>query len=142
MINAGLNPDYARFEEHTSENMVDDVGRAKSIFSVAQCVDEMSVSRTLREQRVVCDLQTVPDLFLQISAMSNGIPQLTAKESEYVIDGQNGKVIKDFTELSDAIGFYLESIANFNQAQIASYELGSQFTTDKLIASWKEVISR
>ena len=137
---ADRDPDLAREDEGVTESQIDMQGRAQAVFSVAQCVDEMSVSRTLREQRVLVDLQAVPDQFLQISAMSIGLPQITAQETDYIADGQNGIVIHDASELPDAVDYYLSSIAHFNQAQIASYELGNQFTTGQLVQSWKEVI--
>ena len=123
-----------------TESQIDRQGRVRSIFSVSQCVDEMSVSQTLREQRIVVDLQAIPDQFLQIAAMSMGIPQITVRETDYMVDGKNGILIQDLSDLPDALHYYLSSIAHVNQAQIASYELGSQFTTRQLVQSWKEVI--
>lgn len=138
---AGIDPDFARGDTGVSESSVDASGRAQPIFSVAQCVDEMSVNRTLREQHIIVDLQDIPDQFLQISAMSMGIPQITVRETDYIVDGKNGIVISDTEQLPDALDYYLKSIVHHNQAEIASYDLGSGFSTEKLVDSWKEVIS-
>lgn len=137
---AHLDPELAREESGVTESQIDRQGRPQSIFSVSQCVDEMSVSQTLREQRIVVDLQAIPDQFLQIAAMSMGIPQIAVCETDYMVDGKNGILIQDLSDLPDALHYYLSSIAHVNQAQIASYELGSQFTTRQLVQSWKEVI--
>lgn len=137
---AGMDPEIARENNSRTENSLDMTDDSEQIFFVSQCVDEMSVSRTLREQRVVIDLNLEPDQFLQISAMSMGIPQITLKETDYIEDGKNGKVIKDKDEFIESIKFYLESIENYNAAEIASYELGSKFSTNRLVDSWKEVI--
>lgn len=137
---AGLDPELAGDDRGVSENAIDSVGQVRAVFSVAQCVDEMSVSRTLREQRLVVDLQQIPDQFLQIAAMSMGIPQITAMETDYMKDGRNGLVVRDIGDLPGALDNYLSSIANYNEAQIASYDLGDQFTTDKLVKAWKEVL--
>lgn len=136
---AGMNPEMAGTEEGVRENdaLEDPLVR---VFSVAQCVDEMHVSRTLREQRVVCDLSPLPDQFLEISAMSMGIPQITMQKTEYIEDGRNGKILKDLSELPEAADYYLGSVAHFNEAQIASYDLGSRFTAPELEKAWKEVI--
>ncbi len=115
-------------------------GTLADAFSVSQCVDEMRVSRTIREQCVVVDLSAAPDQFLQISAMSMGIPQITTRQTEYVVDGKNGKVLKDLSGLVDAVDFYLGSVEHCNDAQIASYDLGSKFTADELVKAWKDVI--
>ena len=138
---AGMNPDLAREDEGVTESQIDTQGLAEAVFSVAQCVDEMAVSRMLREQRVLVDLQDVPDQFLQISAMSVGMPQITARETDYIQNGKNGIVLQTLEDLPAALDYYLSSVAHANQAQIASYELGSQFTTGQLVQSWKEVIA-
>ena len=72
--------------------------------------------------------------------MSMGIPQVTSRETTYVADGENGRVIHHVAELTDAIDYYLGSIENYNEAKIASYRIGSRFTTDELVKSWEEVI--
>lgn len=137
---AGMNPELAHEDTGRSESMVDENDRAEQIFSVAQCVDEMAVSRTLREQRLVVDLQEFPDQFLQISAMSMGIPQITSRESDYTENGKNCLVVSDIDELPESLDYYLKNISNWNQAQIASYEIGSRYSTRKLVDAWKEVI--
>ena len=43
-------------------------------------------------------------------------------------------------DLTDAVDYYLGSIENYNEAKIASYRIGSRFTTDELVKSWEEVI--
>ena len=138
---AKLDPEIAREPDGVSENSIEEEGgKASQYFFVAQCVDELSVSRTLREQRVIVDLSEMPDHFLQISAMSMGIPQITSLETDYIKDKENGIVVKDINGLTEAVDFYLSSISNVNNAQIASYKLGGRFTTEQLAQSWKEVI--
>lgn len=140
---AGLDPAMAEPSEGRSENELpegEDGTHPPCVFSVRQCVDELHVSRTMREQRVVVDLSPRPDQFLQISAMSMGVPQVTAHSTEYVVDGRNGRVLHDVRELADAVDFYLGSMEHFNEAQIASYEIGGKFSAQELVRAWKEVI--
>lgn len=138
--NAGLDPEMAGAETGVSENAPKGDDQVGVVFSVSQCVDELHVSRTIREQRVVVDLSERPDQFLQISAMSMGVPQVTTLETEYIVDGQNGKVLHDVRQLPDAVDFYLSSVEHFNEAQIASYDLGGRFSAAELVKAWKEVI--
>ncbi|MGO5313624.1 accessory Sec system protein Asp1 [Bilifractor sp. LCP21S3_A7] len=137
---ARMNPELAREDDKVSESRLDFQEQAACVFSVAQCVDEMTVSQKLREQRIVVDLQPVPDQFLQISAMSMGIPQIAGQETDYFADGKNGILVRKLSDLPDALDYYLGSIAHVNQAQIASYELGSRFSTEQLVQSWKEIL--
>ncbi|MBM6999953.1 accessory Sec system protein Asp1 [bacterium] len=138
---AGLDPGMAGEAQGSSENGLSEEDAPAVVFSVQQCVDELRVSRTIREQRVVVDLSPLPDQFLQISAMSMGIPQVTTRETDYVVDGRNGRVLQGASGLADAVDYYLSSVEHFNEAQIASYDLGSRFTADQLVKAWKEVIA-
>lgn len=137
----GLDPEMAGGDAGLAENELSGEDSLAGVFSVAQCVDELHVSRTIREQRIVVDLSPVPDQFLQISAMSCGIPQITRVETEYVADGRNGRVVSDISELQDDVDFYLSSVEHVNEAQIASYDLGRQFSAQNIVAAWKEAIS-
>jgi accessory secretory protein Asp1 len=107
---------------------------------VEQCVDELSVSKCIREQRVVADLRATPELYLQISCISTGIPQIVRTETPYVEADKNGKVLRDIRMLPQALAFYLEGMANWNEAMVHAYEIGQQFTTARLLEEWKEVI--
>lgn len=148
---------YALIDENVSEGVAteDDTGRdmekeigldaryenpKKKLFFVEQCVSELEVSKCMREQRVMVDLRDVPELFLQISAISGGIPQIVKTKTQYVFQGQNGYIIDDLSELSEALDYYLINLNNWNEAKIFSYELGKKYTTKVLLNKWKEVI--
>lgn len=110
-------------------------------YYVEQCVEELSVSKCVRVQRLLVDLAPEPDLFLQIVCLSMGIPQILRKETRYMTAGKNGRINTRVENLGDDMAFYLESIANWNQAMISSYELGAAYTSKELARRWKEVIS-
>lgn len=109
-------------------------------FFVDQCVSELEVSKCMREQRVMVDLRDMPELFLQISAISGGIPQIVKNKTQYVVHEHNGFVIEKTEDVIAAIDFYLDNINNWNEAKIFSYELGKKYTTKVLLDKWKEVI--
>lgn len=109
-------------------------------FFVEQCVDELSVSKCMREQRLFVDLREVPELYLQITAISIGIPQIVRARTEFVVQGKNGVILKGIHMLPKALHYYLSGLRNWNQARIFSYELMKEYTTDKLLGKWKEVM--
>ena len=109
-------------------------------FIVDQCVDELSVSRCIREQRLLVDVSEKPENYVQIAAISTGIPQIVKTRNQYVEDGENGMIIDSIEEITSAMRFYLDSLANWNDAMICSYEMGKRFSTDVLLEKWKEVI--
>lgn len=110
-------------------------------FFVENCVDELSVSRCMREQRVLVDLREVPNDYLQIVAISMGIPQIVRKASQFVKHGKNGWILSELSELLQATSYYLDGLENWNAAMVASYELGKEFSTEVLIEKWKEVLA-
>ena len=109
-------------------------------FFVEQCIDELAVSKCMREQRVLVDVREIPELYLQITAISMGIPQIVRTETEFVEHDRNGIVLRSMDQLPDAVNYYLDGLKNWNQAMICSYELVKEYTTEKLLEKWKEVM--
>ena len=139
---AGLEEDWAVEEVKgaMAENDLDELDSVPVKFFVEQCVDELSVSKCMREQRLIIDMRNTSELYLRIAAISVGIPQIVYTETQFVEHGKNGFVMKDMEKLSDAIDFYLKSLSNWNEAMVYSYEMGKNYTTGVLIEEWKEVI--
>lgn len=139
---AGYEPQLAAEEEtlHTDEDMVDEEGEIKPRFTVEQCIDELEVSRCIREQRIIVDVRFASDLYLQISGISVGIPQIIRMQTQYVQHGKNGYVLEDLCKLPEILAFYLESLSNWNEAMIWAAEIGKRFTTEQLMEQWEEVI--
>jgi accessory secretory protein Asp1 len=122
------------------ENNVDEENPVHRLFFVEQCVDELSVSRCMREQRILVDMREIPELYLQITSISMGIPQLVRSQTEFIRDGKNGFIVRDMRQIPERVSYYLDSLENWNEALVSSYELGKKFTTEKLLEQWKEVI--
>ena len=86
------------------------------------------------------DLRDSPDLYLQIMAISIGIPQIVGRKTEFVEHERNGFVLKDLEDLQNILIYYLDSLVNWNEAVVCSYELGKKYTSDELLEKWKGVI--
>ncbi|MCM1190419.1 MAG: accessory Sec system protein Asp1 [bacterium] len=139
----GYPPEWARKgNTHQFEFLLDDEDQIPILFTVEQCVDDLSVNKCMREQRLLVDLADMPDLFLQISCVSMGIPQILRCATQYMRPGKNGRINGDLSRLGEDLAYYLESLRNWNQAMIQSYELGKSHTTQYLIEQWKGVIAR
>ncbi len=123
-----------------SENEVDREDLSAARFVVEQCVDELSVSRCMREQRVLVELREQPELYLQIMGLSVGIPQIVRTGTQFVRHGKNGVILKEMDRLPETLAYYLESLKNWNDAMVASYRIGKRYTTDVLLKQWGEVI--
>ena len=111
-------------------------------FFVDQCVDELSISKCIREQRIMVDVTTQPDLYLQISCISSAIPQIVSFRTQYVHNGNNGFIVEDISEIPRCLTYYLDNITNWNKCVIYSYELGKEYNTASLIRKWKGVMKQ
>ncbi|MEY8414461.1 accessory Sec system protein Asp1 [Lachnospiraceae bacterium 62-26] len=139
---AGLEEGWAAREERgqIAENDLEPGEQVPVRFFVEQCVDELSVSKCMREQRILVDLRENPELYLQIAAISMGIPQIVRTRTEFVKHGRNGILLKDIKKLPGALHYYLNGFKNWNQAMVCSYELVREYTTGELLKKWRKVL--
>lgn len=139
---AGLEEEWAR-EENTGsvrENFLDSEDYIPVRFFVERCVDELSVSKCVREQRLIVDMRKTSELYLKIMGISMGIPQIVYRDTQFVEDGNNGLMVKNTSMLAGAIAYYLDDLKNWNEAMVYAYELSKKYTTSVLLDKWKEVI--
>lgn len=140
---AGLEEGWATEQENARvrEHFLDAEDVVPVRFFVEQCVDELSVSKCVREQRLIVDMRKTSELYLKIMGISMGIPQIVYRDTQFVEDGNNGLMVKNTMMLSGAIAYYLENLTNWNEAMVYAYELSKKYTTGVLIEKWKEVIN-
>ena len=139
----GLDERLARKETNDkAEFDLDEDEKVPMKFFVDQCVDELSISKCIREQRIMVDVTSRPDLYLQISCISSAIPQIVSHVTQYVHNGKNGFVVKDISEISHCLTYYLDNITNWNKCVIYSYELSKEYNTASLIRKWKGVMKQ
>lgn len=128
-------------ERKVCENDLDDYEEpVPARFFVEECVDELSVSKCMREQRIMVDMRETPELYMQIMAISVGIPQIIQTPTQYLQDSANGIVLQELDRLKESLDFYLDGLAHWNEAMISCYEIGKKYTTKVLLQKWKEVI--
>ena len=128
-------------EDFSAENDLEVEDAAVPVrFFVEQCVDELSVSKCIREQRIMVDMRHNPDLYLQINCISSAIPQLVRRETQYMLNGHNGFVVTDFERIPVALDYFLGTLSNWNMAKVYSYDISQKFTTKKLLGKWKDVM--
>lgn len=142
LCKGGYPPEWARKENTNKfEFLLDKEEQIPVLFTVEQCVGDLSVNKCVREQRILVDLEEPPDLFLQISCVSMGIPQILRTATQYMHPGKNGRINTDLSRLGDDLRYYLKGLSNWNEAMIQSFELGKTHTTQYLIKQWRGVIS-
>ena len=149
LLEAGCPPEWAYKKESMddtgAENALidaeeDEEEAIEERFFVEQCVDELSVTRCMKEQRIIVDIRSVPELYLQITAISGGIPQIVRYKTQYLEEGKNGFAISSMDELGEKLDYYLGSMANWNKCLIYCNEIIKKYTTRVLVGKWREVI--
>lgn len=98
------------------------------------------VSQDFATARLLVDLGQAPDLYMQIAAISAGIPQINRHQTGYVLAGQNGQIIDRLSELPAALAFYLNSLRHWNEALVVNARLIDQYSDDHSQALWQEVL--
>ena len=137
----GFPVQWARKENKNSFEIIPEGDETPIKFIVEKCNDDISINKCMKQQRLLLDLADKPDLFLQISCISMGIPQILANENQYMKDGRNGRVNRDIDNLQEDLSFYLESLNNWNSAMIEAYAIGKEHTNEELIQQWIEVLN-
>lgn len=94
---------------------------------------EADVVKLISTLRIMIDLNTEPDLFLQISSISAGIPQINRYRTEYMRDKANGLLITHNNELPQALDTFLIGLKNWNFAFAYSVQLVEAYSSEKLV---------
>lgn len=110
-------------------------------FYTEKCANEPELTQCLRLQRLVVDLRETPDPFLQIVAVSMGIPQIASAKTAFLSNYENGRILRKLRDLPDCLSYYLDSLTNWNAAMVSSEEIVKQYSTEELLKKWKGVLS-
>lgn len=103
------------------------------IIKIESVLFEEDLIRAMSQLRVVIDLGDEPDLYLQISAISAGVPQINMIETDYVTPNVNGLIIPSSSNMIQALDYFLLSLKNWNYSYASSIKLVDEFSSTKII---------
>ena len=72
----------------------------------------------LSRARILVDMGEPYDARMQFNAISAGSPQINNVESPFVIDQENGWIVKEGHSLTQGLDFYLKKLGNWNVALV------------------------
>ena len=101
---------------------------------------EEHLMKEISQLRLIIDLGKEPDLYLQISSISVGIPQINRLKTDYVDHKLNGLIINDMSELITAMDFYLLNLKNWNYSLAHAIKLSEKFSSSKIITQLNHLI--
>ncbi len=138
----GYNPGWAMPDggRCAKDNEADEKDKVEQKFFVNVCVDERDISKCINEQRVILDMRKTMDVYLYVTAISKGVPRISLSQDQFLQAGGNGMIIKDYSQISSSLAYYLDNFENWNNALVACYELGQKYTTSVLLKKWRKVL--
>lgn len=123
-----------------SENITEEEEIPEQKFFADCSIDERNISKCVNEQRIILDMRKCMDVFLFITALSKGVPRLSASKDEFILDRRTGSLVNHFEEIPELLSYYLDSMVNWNNALVENYELGKKYSVEILTDAWKEVL--
>ncbi|WP_125768967.1 accessory Sec system protein Asp1 [Lapidilactobacillus wuchangensis] len=89
--------------------------------------------KQLQQARILVDLAAEPNVYLQVQAVSAGIPQINTAESQFVEHQKNGYLITRDSQLTAALDYFLKSLNHWNEALVANVDKIQQFSSEALV---------
>ncbi len=130
-------------ETQMEQILIDNLGEGNPLnarFEVIQHNDALGINRAIRESIMLIDLADKPDMFLGMTSLSLGIPQLLTQETRFVRADRNGQIIQNLNEIGSWLDYYLTDLSHLNEAKIESYKLGNTYSAERLKEMWVKVI--
>ncbi|MFM0579451.1 accessory Sec system protein Asp1 [Streptococcus suis] len=121
-------------------NLEEDEKLELTAITFSAFTNESQIIKELDLTRIVIDLSLTPHLYTQIASISAGIPQINSISTEYVTHGENGWIVKDVTEIGEAIEFYFDGLSNWNRSLVYAVQKMGDYTGGRIIAKWKELL--
>ncbi|EKF51781.1 accessory Sec system protein Asp1 [Lactococcus garvieae] len=118
------------------------VRQLKEAWDVQYVTNEEALFKIIHQARLIIDLSDAPDLLTQIAGISAAIPQINTKESDYIHDKKNGKIIKNRAELSVALSYYLDTLHHWQKARAFSAQQIKKFSGGQLREKLCHIVGR
>lgn len=126
------------FGEEPDSTEADKNEAAKSRLQIVPYHSENDLIRILDTVRLIVDVRDQPDLYLQIAGISAGIPQVNYRFTRYVKHLKDGYIIENINFITGALEYYLDGLANWNEALVYCVQEVSRYTGGQLVDQWRE----
>lgn len=133
--------DFMAPKEDAGENQIDDISEMELTRIRLNCFNnEAQIIQALDTTRLVIDLGEKPDQYTQIASISAGVPQVNKQATEYVTHLENGIVLGAEFDLSKALAYYFEGLANWNASLVHTVQKMADYTSGRLLQEWKSLL--
>lgn len=125
-------------KENVAENETEDEVLPR--IAVEECRTEIRIIELLSDHRIIIEPGKTPDLYLQVAGISAGLPVVLYNGSQYVSHRKNGWILSGDDELTEALHYYLDGLANWNESLIWSLRRIGEYTNGSIVARWKDAM--
>ncbi|HFI0150649.1 TPA: accessory Sec system protein Asp1 [Streptococcus suis] len=134
--------EYLKLKENTKHQLFEVGDEEEEVERVAftPLHSEVDIMVALESVRLIIDLADEPNLYTQIAGISAGIPQVNARQTEYVEHLKNGYILTDGGDLGAALNYYLDGLSHWNESLIYSVRKISDYTSGVLVEKIKEKV--
>ena len=103
------------------------------LIKIEPIISEIDLLKIVSKMRAIIDLSDEPDLYLQISCISSGVPQINKVPTDYVIPNINGIIINDFNKILSSLDFFIDSLKHWNYSYAYSIKLIDLYSSSEII---------
>ena len=102
----------------------------------------VEIGRQFDSLRIVIDWGPTVDDFLQITAISTGIPQLCRRSNRQVKDYQNGVICPTISDINQGLDYFLGNLKHWNQSLVYNVQLMNQYSAAELMTKWQKLFKK
>ncbi|MRN07388.1 accessory Sec system protein Asp1 [Lactobacillus sp. 0.1XD8-4] len=100
------------------------------------------IGRQFDSLRIIIDWGATLDEFLQITAISTGIPQLCRQPNRRVEDHKNGIICPAIPDINQGLDYYLGNLKHWNQALVYDVQLMNNYSATELMTKWRTILKK
>jgi hypothetical protein len=93
--------------------------------------------QTIAKSRVLIDLGDRINRHISSEAVSSGVPQINRIANPNTTHKVNGYIVKDSTEIKDALDYFLVGLQNWDGSLIRYAQLKAQYSDRQVLAQWE-----
>lgn len=97
--------------------------------------------KIMDQTRLIVDLSDEPDLFTQMAGISAGLPQINAKETEYVEHKKNGIILVEIFHLEMYLRYYLDELQHWQEARAFTIHKIKNYSSIRLSQNIENIFS-
>ena len=129
-------------QNEVEEILTKQIGIPKLTIDTKRISTPAEAGRQLDSLRILIDWGNQLDEFLQISAISTGIPQIYRQPNSQIKNYQNGLICPQISDINKGLNYYLGNLKHWNEALIYNVQLMNQLSAAELQKKWEKVLTK